>query len=130
MPASRPRAAAERSLIEQVRAFWPGYLWHHRRPWTRRLHHFGSWLCIAGAVAAMALRQPAALALGLAGGYLCAFTGHWVVERNRPLSFGRPVLAGICNWIMFWIELRGGLEHHLRSVEAAEPREPADCGSC
>lgn len=39
------------------------------------------------------------------------------MERNRPLTFGRPILAGICNWIMFALELTGGLELHMQAAE-------------
>lgn len=111
------RAIARVPILRELPRFWPIYLWHHRRPWTRRLHHLGSWACIAGAASAVALGSGWLVLLGLVVGYLCAFTGHWVVERNRPLSFGRPVLAGICNWIMFALELTGGLEVHLQAAE-------------
>ena len=39
------------------------------------------------------------------------------MERNRPLTFGHPVLAGICNWIMFALELTGGLAVHMHAAE-------------
>jgi len=102
-------------VLRELPAFWPIYLWHHRRPWTRRLHQLGSWACIAGALGMVV--SPWCLLIGIAIGYLFAFTGHWIVERNRPLTFGRPVLAGICNWVMFTLELGGRLDRHLAVVE-------------
>lgn len=118
-----PRRLSGLPVVRELRWFWPIYLWHHRRGWTRRLHHVGSWACIAGALLAIVLGGWWLLPAGLAVGYLCAFTGHWVVERNRPLTFGRPVLAGICNWIMFTLELTGGLHMHLQVVEEESEEE-------
>jgi hypothetical protein len=104
-------------FIADVRAFWPLYVWHHRRPWTRRLHQLGSWSCIAFAIVAIANASVGPLALGLTTGYAFAFAGHYFVEHNRPLTFGRPVLAGVCNWIMFALEITGRLGPHLERLE-------------
>lgn len=122
---SLPAALAHLPVLRELPAFWPIYLWHHRRPWTRRLHQLGSWSCLAGAALAIALGSIAPVALGVAIGYACAFTGHWIVERNRPLTFGRPVLAGVCNWVMFALELSGRLERHLAIVQE-QPRDDWD----
>lgn len=126
-----PGVLAAVPVLRELPEFWPIYLWHHRRPGTRRLHQIGSWACIAGALAGIALASAWPLIAGLALGYLCAFAGHWVVERNRPLTFGRPVLAGICNWIMFALELTGGLEVHLQAAEeqARDDWDGYDVGS-
>ncbi|AKF07729.1 DUF962 domain-containing protein [Sandaracinus amylolyticus] len=120
-----PPLVARLPILRELPAFWPIYLWHHRRPWTRRLHHAGSWSCIAGAGLAIALGAWWPVLLGLLVGYGLAFAGHWVVERNRPLTFGRPILAGIGNWIMFALEVGGRLEVHLQVVEE-QPRDDWD----
>lgn len=120
-----PRALSRLPVLRELPAFWPIYLWHHRRPATRRLHQLGSWSCLAGASLAIVLGSGWAMLAGLALGYALAFSGHWLVERNRPLTFGRPVLAGICNWIMFALELSGRLELHFQAIEE-EPRDDWD----
>jgi hypothetical protein len=124
-----PKAIATLPIARELPAFWPIYLWHHRRPWTRRLHHVGSWACIVGL--GLSTQWIAAAPIGIAIGYLFAFAGHWIVERNRPLTFGRPILAGVCNWIMFALELTGRLEVHLRAAEeeARDDWDEVDVGS-
>ena len=117
--------ATMRSLATELRAFWPHYLWHHRRPWTRILHQIGSWSIILGAVAAIATGYPWLIPAAIPVGYLFAFAGHWFIEHNQPLTIRRPILAGICNWIMFALELTGRLERHLLQVEE-QPREEWD----
>jgi hypothetical protein len=114
----------ELPVLRELRELWPKYLLHHRRPWTRRLHHAGSWACIVGAVLAIAWQVWWLLPAGIAVGYAFAFAGHWVVERNRPLTLGRPIFAGICNWIMFALEITGRLEQHM---QAAEEQARDDC---
>jgi hypothetical protein len=99
-------------FAQELAAFWPSYLLHHRQPLTRRLHQVGSWSCIAGLVAALVVAWWW-LPVGIVAGYGFAFAGHWAVERNRPLTFDRPFLAGLCNWRMFWLELTGDIEHAL-----------------
>ena len=120
-----PRPIAALPMAHDLAEFWPAYLWHHRRPWTRRLHHLASWICIGGAVLALATGHAGLLPAGIAAGYLVAFASHWLVEHNRPLSFGRPIFAGICNWIMFALEITGRLDRHLLVLQE-KPREEWD----
>ena len=112
-----PRALAGLPILRDLSWFWPIYLHHHRRPTTRRFHQVGSVACIVGGVMSLVLGMVGPLLAGLAIGYLCAFSGHWIVEKNRPLTFGYPILAGLCNWIMFFLELTHRLERHLQVVE-------------
>ena len=111
---------------------WRAYLWHHRRPWTRRLHFIGSCACLVGAGLAMGRGEWWWTMVGIAVGYLLAFVGHWVVEGNRPLTFSRPVFAAVCNWIMFALEISGRLDRHLARLESDPDRdgwEEIDFGS-
>ena len=106
--------------------FWAHYLLHHRQRFTRALHFLGSVICLAGfALSAVSLSiWPTVIALAL--GYLCAFGGHWWIERNRPMTFEHPVRAGLCNWRLFGVEclalvgLGGGFDEALaRALQQA-----------
>jgi hypothetical protein len=66
------------------------------------------------------------LPVGVVVGYVFAFAGHWAVERNRPLTFDRPILAGICNWWMFWLELTGQIEHAMQQATSQGSSDPFD----
>lgn len=108
-------------------AFWAHYLLHHRAPLTRRLHSLGSVTCLVGLAGSIALGSPWPAAIALVLGYLCAFAGHWWVERNRPLTFEHPLRAGLCNWRLFGVEcaamlgLGGGFEAALDEAIGRHP---------
>lgn len=110
-------------------AYWRAYLWHHRDPRTRLLHRIGSWTCLVGfgatAMGAGWMWTPLAIAVG----YGFAFAGHFVVERNRPLTLRHPVRAAVCNWVMFFYELFWDVEEDLRVLAFLEPDtlEICDC---
>ena len=112
-------------LARELAAFWPSYLIHHRRPLTRKLHQLGSWSCIGGLIAAV-VSAWWWLPIGIVVGYAFAFAGHWAVERNRPLTFDRPIFAGLCNWRMFWLELTGEIEHAMQQATLQGSSDPFD----
>jgi hypothetical protein len=38
-------------------------------------------------------------------GYLFAWVGHFVIERNRPATFKHPVWSFAADWRMWWLWL-------------------------
>lgn len=86
--------------------FWKTYLNEHSKLGTQILHELGSWIVVLGAVASVVTSTwwiaPAAVLLG----YLCAFAGHFFIERNLPATFAHPIWAGIANWRVFGLRLR------------------------
>jgi hypothetical protein len=110
----------------EARAYWEMYLWHHRHPRTRLLHRIGSWTCIAGAIAAATGFGWYWVPLSIAVGYAFAFAGHYVVEKNRPLTLKHPFRAAICNWTMFGFELFWDVEAELARIGQNPP--PTDDG--
>ena len=82
-------------------AFWLHYLAVHRRPATRLLHYCGSLLGLACLVAAPIV------------GYACAWTAHFVLEGNRPATFGHPVWSFVSDFRMLALALSGRLGRHL-----------------
>ncbi len=125
---STTAVSAAPSLASEARLYWRKYLWHHRDPGTRRLHRIGSWVCIAGFVATAMGYGLAWTPLAIAFGYAFAFAGHWLVEKNRPLTFENPIRAGIGNWAMFFFEMFGDVDHALAQI-ALDPPQVDDMGS-
>ena len=105
---------------EEAVLYWHKYLWHHKEPRTRLLHKIGSWICILGFTASMCglgwFLTPVAIAIG----YGFAFAGHYVVEKNRPLTLNHPVRAAVCNWVMFFYEMFFDVELKLTELSALD----------
>lgn len=87
--------------------FWAAYLLHHKHPVTRLLHFVGTVVVLAAFVACLVYATPVPAIPGLVIGYACAFSGHWYVEKNQPLTLKHPILAGLCNMRLFALECLG-----------------------
>ncbi|ATD00888.1 DUF962 domain-containing protein [Pseudoalteromonas spongiae] len=88
-------------VYHSLAAFYPFYLSQHTNVLCRRLHFCGSLIglfCLLFAV----LNQNYWLILGGIGiGYLFAWIGHFVFEKNRPATFQYPLYSFVCDWFMF-----------------------------
>jgi hypothetical protein len=71
--------------------FFPFYVSQHSKPLTRRFHFVGSHLGAAAAVVGLARRKPTLLAAAPIIAYGLAWFSHFVIEKNRPASFGHPL---------------------------------------
>lgn len=101
-----PTAAPTADIVEPApfEVFWASYLLHHTHTLTRRLHFVGTLVVLVGCAVAVAARSVLPAFAALVVGYACAFAGHWVVERNQPLTLKSPVRAGLCNLRLFALE--------------------------
>ena len=79
--------------------FFPYYVSQHSKPATRRFHFAGTHAGAAIALSALAFRKPLLLAAAPVVSYGTAWFSHFVIEKNRPATFGHP----------FW-SLRGDFE--------------------
>lgn len=70
--------------------FWPYYVSQHLHPTTRALHAWGPLLALTIAVVGVVTGRLVLLPAALAVGYGIAWFSHFVIERNRPASWGRP----------------------------------------
>ncbi|MFT3924308.1 MAG: DUF962 domain-containing protein [Myxococcales bacterium] len=93
--------------ITSFEAFWPYYVRAHQKPLTRALHYLGTF-CALGCVAAGALAlQPMWLLAAPAVGYGAAWLGHFLVEGNRPATFGHALYSFMADFKMLRLALRG-----------------------
>ena len=94
--------------------FWDRYLRAHARASTRALHYCGTSLAL---VALLLSFRDWRFIIGVPViGYGFAWTAHFLVEHNRPETFGRPLWSLYSDLRMLGLFLTGRLEPHLRRV--------------
>ena len=99
--------------FEHYRDFWPYYLREHAKPETRALHFFGTGLGISLLVAAIATLDWTLLPAALIAGYLFAWIGHFMIEKNRPATFKYPTWSLYSDFRMLGLWLAGKLDTEL-----------------
>ena len=100
--------------------FFLFYLRQHSDPRNRALHAAGTGLGLAVAVAAAVLRHPWFALLWIPVGYGFAWIGHFLVEGNRPATFGHPWWSFVSDFKMMGLMLSGRLEPWLQRAAEAE----------
>lgn len=95
---------------EDFGAFYPH---DHSRPATRALHVTGTTLAVACLVLAAIMLQPWFLLAALVVGYLFAWVGHLVFERNRPATFRYPLRSFAADWRLWALTLSGRIGKEL-----------------
>ena len=110
MSVSKPR-------FNSFAEFWPYYLSQHRKPQTRALHYAGmglAALCLGAALVTGAWAWAVAAVIGV---YAPAWTGHAIVERNRPATFSYPYWSILGDCRMTALALSGRLKAELARYE-------------
>ena len=70
--------------------FFPYYVGQHSKPATRWFHFAGTHLGAAIGLTGIATRRPKLLAAAPVVSYGMAWFSHFVIEGNKPASFGHP----------------------------------------
>jgi hypothetical protein len=97
--------------------FFDFYLQQHSNPNNRLLHAAGTTLGIAVAVAALVTGHPWYALLFFPIGYGFAWTGHFLVERNKPATFGHPFWSFISDFRMLGLMFTGRLSARLKTLQ-------------
>jgi len=92
--------------------FWPWYLNQHRQPSCRALHYVGTASIFVLIGVACATKYWLLLLLPVVG-YAPSWIGHFLIERNRPATFGHPFWAAFADFKMFGLAITGRLKPHL-----------------
>ena len=102
--------------------FFLHYLTQHSDARNRAMHATGTILGIALVAAAFATGRPKYALLWPVVGYGFAWTGHFLLERNKPATFGHPFWSFISDFRMLWLMMTGKLSSRLQaSSQRAEP---------
>jgi hypothetical protein len=102
--------------IETFEDFWPYYVRAHRKPGNRALHVAGTLAALGMVAGAVVTARPSLLLLAPVVGYGPAWFGHFVIEGNRPATFGHAAYS-----------LRGDLRMLLLSLQGRMAAEVQRC---
>lgn len=97
--------------------FWLDYLRAHSAALTRKLHYAGTAIGIAGFTVATGTGNWWIFAGGLLAGYLCAWSAHFLIQDNVPMSFRGPkawAYSFVSDLRMFGLGLTGQLGPELK----------------
>jgi len=106
---------AEESFDE----FWRHYLRHHAEGGTRLLHILGTGIGALSLVAGLLTVNPVIALVGTGVGYLFAWTGHFLIERNRPAMVTHPTWSFQCDVRMFRLFVTRRLGPELKRAGVA-----------
>ena len=89
--------------------FFDFYLQQHSNPGNRVLHAVGTTLGIVVVVAAFVTGHRWYTLLFFPVGYGFAWTGHFLVEKNKPATFGHPFWSFVSDFRMLGLMFTGKL---------------------
>ena len=104
--------------------FFLFYLTQHSDPRNRALHAIGTVGGLVFVLAMFAVRHPWYALLWPVIAYTFAWTGHFLVEGNRPATFGHPFWSFISDFRMVGLMLSGRLSERLQSAHARVGLKP------
>jgi hypothetical protein len=93
--------------------FFTFYLHEHSHARNRLMHAAGTLLAACVVVIAVALGHPWYALLWPVVAYSFAWTGHFLIEGNKPATFGHPFWSFISDFRMLWLMLTGRLKARL-----------------
>jgi len=103
---------------ETFQQFWPHYLHEHAQNGTRALHFLGTGIGVAALMAGIVMIDPMVAIIGIGVGYVLAWIGHFLIERNRPSMLAHPVWSFQCDVRMLRLWLGGRLR------QSGDPNSP------
>jgi hypothetical protein len=99
--------------------FFIFYLHEHSDPRNRLMHAAGTLLGLCTLVVPIAIGHPWYALLWPVVAYGFAWTGHFLLEGNKPATFGHPFWSLISDFRMFGLMLTGRLQD--RVAKGAQP---------
>src|SRR6266545_5740174 len=101
--------------------FWAQYVREHSRAGTRWLHFAGNTNLLIWLLLALWRRDLRLVVWAVASSYGLAWIGHFGVERNIPATFRYPVMAGVCDLLMFVKMWRGTMDAEVARYTRGSP---------
>lgn len=101
--------------------FFLFYLTQHSDRRNRMMHAVGTTLGLALVVIAFATGYGWYALLWPVIGYGFAWTGHFLLEGNKPATFGHPFWSFISDFRMLWLMLTGQLGRWMERARTHAP---------
>ena len=99
--------------------FFTFYLHEHSDPRNRAMHAAGTVLGLCTLVVPFVIGHPwYALAWPVVA-YSFAWTGHFLIEGNKPATFGHPWWSFISDFLMLWLMMTGKLASRMKAGSLA-----------
>jgi hypothetical protein len=96
--------------------FFAFYLNEHSDPRNRAMHAAGTVLGLCTLIVPFLIGHPWYALLWPVVAYGFAWTGHFLIEGNRPATFGHPFWSFISDFRMLGLMLTGRINERLRKA--------------
>jgi hypothetical protein len=106
--------------FSSYREFFAFYLREHSDRGNRIMHVIGTLLGLCTVVVAIAVRHPWYALLWPVVAYGFSWTGHFLLEGNKPATFGHPFWSFISDFRMLGLMLTGRLHGRLKDKRDAQ----------
>jgi hypothetical protein len=83
------------------------------------LHVLGTGIGVVALIIGLITVNPVIALAGTAAGYLLAWVGHFLIERNRPAMVSHPTWSLQCDVRMFRLSVTGQLGPELKRAGVA-----------
>ncbi|KAI8086774.1 uncharacterized protein BX664DRAFT_336724 [Halteromyces radiatus] len=88
-------------------SFYPYYLSEHCNQTNRRLHLIGTSISNILIILSILRKRPNLILIGIIQGYVWAWIGHFIFEKNKPATFKYPFYSLRGDFKM-WAEVVSG----------------------
>jgi hypothetical protein len=99
--------------IQSFADFWPHYVGAHKDPLNRALHYAGTSAAIGCVAAGVVTANPLWFLAAPVVGYGPAWIGHFLIEGNRPATFGYARYSLMADFKMLGLALRGKMDDEV-----------------
>src|SRR5215471_16880718 len=116
-----PNPAGQRHFAD-YEEFFTFYLHEHSDSRNRAMHAAGTALGLCTLIVPFVVGHPWYALLWPVVAYSFAWTGHFLMEGNKPATFGHPFWSFISDFKMLGLMITGGLQARMQRMTAKDPR--------
>jgi hypothetical protein len=114
-------SSGEQPEFADYEQFFTFYLGEHSDPRNRAMHAAGTLLGLCTLIVPFVIGHPWYALLWPVVAYGFAWTGHFLIEGNKPATFGHPFWSFISDFRMLGLMLTGRLGEHLKRNTTSRP---------